>query len=250
MKSLLFLSLVISFGSKAEVGRSPAVVGGVCDLDIATTKIKPESEKIFTQDISHKVTIRSDLNSAGCSSMPKNKYPDSVFEEHARNELHLLFQKYPDNYSRKCARHFTALGLKKSDFVCETPAIVSIDFAQFGCEKKIEDGTEKITFAGFTQAAVKYQQRGYQLVEKSLETVQKEQCARVNECMEQASDKEMPELKKLAVVACKNELAPVSAGRAPAIEKDASSNDGKRIPKSAEQKEEKTSVKESSAAGK
>lgn len=251
MKSLIVMfTLFISFGLKAEVSRSPAVVGGQCDLDIATTKIKSESEKVFTQDLSHKVTIRSDADGAGCSSMPKKQYPDSVFENHARNELRLIFQKYPEKYSGKCFKHFENQGLKKSEFVCDTPEIISISFVQFGCEKKLEDGTEKIMFAGYTHAAVKYKQKGYQLEEKSVELVQKEQCARVNECMEQASEKEMPEFKKLAVVACKNELMPVSAGRAPAIEKDSSFNDGKRIPKSAEQKEDKAIVKESSAIGK
>ncbi|MDD4973653.1 MAG: hypothetical protein PHY93_04845 [Bacteriovorax sp.] len=225
----LLVSVLVSFSLNAEVSRSPAVVGGQCDLDIRTTKIQSGSEKVFNQEVTHKVVILSD-DSVGCSVMPKKQYPSSTYEENARNEMRLLFQKYPENYSKNCVEHFKAQGLKKSEYVCEEPAIVSMSFTRFGCEKKMEDGTQKVAFAGFTYASVKYQQRGVRIEEKSAELVQKEQCARVNECIEQASEKEMPELKKLSAVACKAELTPVSTARAPALEKD-SSFDGNRTPK-------------------
>jgi hypothetical protein len=221
--------MMVSFGLSAEVSRSPAVVGGQCDLDIATTKIQSGSEKVFNQEVSHKVVILSD-DSLGCSAMPKKQYPNSTYEENARNEMKLLFQKYPENYSKNCVEYFKAQGLKKSEYNCEEPSISAISFTRFGCEKKIEDGTQKVAFAGFTYASVKYQQRGVRIEEKSVELVQKEECVRVNECIKQASEKEMPELKKLSAVACKAELTPVSTARAPALEKD-SSFDGNRKPK-------------------
>lgn len=227
----------------AEVGRSPAVIGGLCDLDIPTTQIKLGSKKIFTHEVNHKITIRSD-DSFGCEALPQKQYPHSVYEEYAMNEMKLLFQKYPENYSKNCATYFQRQGRKKSEYSCELPSIVSISFNSFGCEKKLEDGTQLVTFTGFANAIIKYQQAGSGIEEKSIELVQKEQCSRVNECIGQASEKEIPELKKLAVVACKNELTPISSGRAPAIEKD-SSYDGRRIPKF-NQKENLSPLKEDS----
>lgn len=235
MKTLTFLSFFICFALKAEVSRSPAVVGGLCDLDIPTTKIKPGSEKVFGEEVVHKVVILSD-DQKGCSVMPKKQYPNSVYEEFARNEMKVLFQKYPDNYSRKCADHFKKSGLKMTEFSCEEPVITSMTFERFGCEKENEEVSGKINYVGFAHAKVTYQQRGLRIEEKSLEALLKEQCTRVNECMEQASENEMPELTKLAVVACKNELTPVNSGRAPAIEKDSSNFDGKRLPKPADPK--------------
>lgn len=218
--SFIIISFAYCFNLMAEVSRSPAVVEGACDLDIPTTIIKIDSEKKFKQEISHKVTILSD-DGRDCSTMPKKQYPDSIYENHVRNEMDLLFKKYPENYSQKCAEFFKRSGLKKSDYVCREPSIVSISFVEFGCDKKVATADVKIT----------YQQSGLRVEEKSLEQIQKEQCTRVNECLEQASSKEISELKKLASVACKNELVPINTGRAPAIEKD-SSFDGKRIPKS------------------
>lgn len=246
MKSLIILSLLFCFNLKAEVSRSPAVVGGMCDLDISTTKIQKGSDKVFTDEVSHKVVILSD-DSLGCSAMPKKQYPSSTYEENARNEMKLLFQKYPENYFKNCADHFKSKGLKKTEFVCEEPSITAISFTRFGCEKKMEDGTQKVSFAGFTYATVKYQQRGVRIEEKTAEVVQKEQCARVNECIEQASEKEMPELKKLSAVACKAELTPVSTARAPALEKDSSFN-GNRTPKTNSNKDEQQKNPEGSGS--
>lgn len=213
----------------AEVSRSPAVVEGICDLDVPTTQIKLDSKKVFTQEVPHRVTIRSD-DSVGCKALPQKQYPHAIYEEYAKNEMSLLFQKYPENYSKNCVEYFKGQGRKKLEYNCALPVIVSITFKSFGCEKKQEDGTKQVTFTGFANAIVKYQQEGVGIEEKSVEVVQKEQCARVKECMEQVEEKEIPELKKLAVVACKNELSPISPGRAPALEKDWS-YDGKRIPK-------------------
>lgn len=246
MKYLL-LSLILSVSSAmAEVSRSPAVVGGQCDLDIPTTKKLNESKKVFTQEISHKVVVVSDDNSLGCSALPKKQYPNATYEEYARNEMKLLFQKYPENYSKKCADYFLSQGLKKSEYECAEPVILSISFMRFGCEKTQEEGTQKISFAGYTYTSIKYQQTGLKIVEKPIEVVQKEQCARVNECISEATDKELPELKQLAVVACKNELTPVSSGRAPAIEKDSSFFDGRRNAKSDEKKMDSAPKKEES----
>lgn len=243
MKSLTTLSFLFCFNLMAEVGRSPAVVGGLCDLDIPTTQIKLGSKKVFGQEVNHKIMIRSD-DGLGCEALPHKQYPHLVYEEFAKNEMQLLFQKYPENYSKNCVTYFQRQGRKKSEYSCETPSIVSISFKSFGCEKKLEDGTQRVTFTGFAEAIIKYQQVGNGIEEKSIELVQKEQCSRVKECIGQATDKEIPELKKLAVVACKNELSPISSGRAPAIEKD-SSYDGKRIPKF-NQKEDSLPLKEDS----
>lgn len=215
MKSLIFFSLFIfSLNAFAEVSRSPAVVGGTCDLDIATTQIKSGSQKVFKEEISHKVVLQIEEGTS-CKDLP--------YEQFAKNEMKLLFQKYSDKYSLKCSRHFQNLGFKKTEFVCEEPMIEAISLQRPGCEKNMAQAV----------AIIKYQQKGRGLEEKSVAEVQKEQCVRVNECIAQASDKELVELKQLQVVACKNELTPVNTGRAPAIEKDSSFN-GRRIPKSLE----------------
>lgn len=228
MKYVLFLALLFSFNTFAEPSRSPAVVGGVCDLDIPTIKINDESKKVFTESMSHNVEIPSD-DKSGCGANLK-------YGDHAKNELKLLFNKYHVTYSKKCIQHFKSLGLKDSEYSCDGLKISSITFDKATCKKRVDE-TSKVSFAGFAEAKVVYQQVGYRFDEKSPLEVQKEQCARVNECIAMASSKEVIEYKKLAVVACKNELTPVSSGRAPAIEKD-SSFDGRRIPKSTEKDRE------------
>lgn len=242
MKLFFFFSLFFSFNLNAEVGRSPAVVGGVCDLDIETTKIEKGTEKLFNSVITHQVIVRSG-DESGCWTLPEKRYPDSVYKENVHNEMKILFQKYADNYSQKCNKYFKDLGLKNSEFACDTPEIDSVSFAEYRCEKQFETGTRKLSFAASAKALIKYKQIGKKIEEKSVEVVQKEQCARVNECIEQASEKDISELKKLAVVACKNELTPIASGRAPAIEKD-SSFDGNRVLKSSGQKLDTTTAHE------
>lgn len=241
MKLFICLYFILTYDLSAQVSRSPAVVGGICDLDIATTKIKKGSELKFTSSIVHPVTVRSSDEGTGCLDLPKNRYPNSLYEENARNEIKILFQKYSDTYSKKCVEHFRHLGLKDSEFSCDTPVITSMKFKDFKCEKQIENGTHKISYSSLVNAEIDYAQTGKRFVEKSVEVVQKEQCARVNECIEQASEKEIPELKKLSAVACKVELTPVSTARAPAIEKD-SSFDGNRKPKTESNKENQQKI--------
>lgn len=224
MKLFISFLLLMSFNLKAEIGRAPAVVNEVCDLDISTTKVR--DTKIFEDVYTHQVFIPSDNNS-GCSTLPKKRYPDSTFEEFARQEMSILFKKYPKNYSQKCSAHFKNSGAKDSEYACEDIAIESITFKDYSCDKKIEDGTKKVSFSGSAYAVIKYKQIGKRLEEKEASVVQKEQCTRVNECMGQARDEDMPALKKLEAVACKGELAPVETARAPALEKN-SSFDGNR----------------------
>ena len=237
MKFFIFLICFISFNLNAEVSRSPAVLAGSCDLDISTTMIKIGSEVSLVNSTNHQVNIRSSDEDPGCLALPKKRYADSVYEEHARDEIKILFQKYTTMYSKKCIAHFEKLGLKKSEFICDIPIIGSITVKDFSCDKKVEEGTHKISYIASANAQIKFVQTGKIIVEKTVEVVQKEQCARVNECIQQASQKEMPELKKLSAVACKAELTPVSTARAPAVEQD-SSFDGNRKPKSETRKDQ------------
>lgn len=239
MKSLTLLLCFLSINATAEVSRSPAVVGGICDIDIETTIVATDSKKIFTEVLDHKVEVLSD-EILGCSGMPKKQFPSSTYEAYARNEMGVLFKKYPETYSKKCHAYFLSQGLRKSEYNCGKFSIASLKIGQFSCEKRIEEGSIKATFVGVAHAVVAFEQVGYKLEEKSVQTVQKEQCARVNDCMGQAQEKELAELKKLSVVACKNEVSPISSGRAPAIEKDATNFDGKRNPKNTEEKVEQS----------
>ena len=247
MKLFFTLFLLSALEVNGEVSRSPAVVGGICDIEIETTKIQRGSEKVFTQTITHQVIVRSD-NGAGCSVLPNKRYADSVYEENARNEIKILFQKYAVNYSQKCTEYFKHMGLKNGEFVCDSPEIGSITFSDYGCEKKVEDGTHKLSYASTTNAQITYKQLGKKIEEKAVGVVQKEQCARVKECMQQASEKEMPELKKLSAVACNAELSPVSTARAPAVEKD-DSFDGNRKPKTNSNTNKDEPQKDSEEAG-
>jgi hypothetical protein len=241
MKSFILLLAALSFNLNAQVSRSPAVVEGECDLNISTTKIKEGSDKKFTSSIGHLVVIRSNQEEPGCSNLPKKRYNDVVYEENAENEMKILFQKYPELYAKKCAGFYEHLGLKKWEYECVAPSIISMTFKGYGCNKNIEEETRKITYSSSVVAEIKYVQVGKRIEEKSVEVVHKEECTRVNECLAQASEKEIPGLKKLAAVACKGELVPVSTARAPAIEKD-TSFDGNRKPKTNPNNEDKQNI--------
>jgi hypothetical protein len=244
MKSLTILLLVLSFNLNAQVNRSP---GGVCDLEISLSKIKAGSEKTFTEEIIHQVNILSD-DGAGCSAMPDKKYSDAVYKEHLYNEMDLLFVKYPERYSKFCEANFKSLS--KAEYSCEMPSVSSISFQSFGCEKKIEDTTNKVQYNAVATVKITIHQRGVRREEKDFAVVLAEQFLRVKECLDQANVEESPRLSKLRDVACKNELTPVVTGRAPAIEKD-SSFDGRRILKENDKAEEISGAKvESGNTGK
>ncbi len=213
----------------AGVSRAPAVVNEQCDLNIATNKILEGSEKTFSSKVTHFVTIRSS-DQYGCSTLEKKRYPDTFYEENVKNEMQVLFLKYPEKFSQSCVDHFKKLGLKAFEYSCDQAEIESIYLSNYHCEKNNEEDTQKITYSATAEATVSYKQTGKKYIEKAVDVVQKEQCTRVNECIEQASDKELPELRKLAAVACRVDLVPVNTARAPALEKD-TSFDGNRQPK-------------------
>ena len=230
MKLFFVPFILFAFDLKAQVSRAPAVLAEKCDLDISTSKIKKGTEKSFKNSINHQVIIHSSGEDLGCSILPKKRFPDSIYEQNVRNEINILFEKYPETYAKKCTEYFKHLGLKSYEFTCDKPAVLSMTFKGYECEKKIEEGTHKISYAAVAKAEVQYSQVGNRLEEKSVEEVQKEECKRVNECIGQAEEKDLPELKKLAAVACRVELTPVSTANAPEAQKD-SSFDGNRKPK-------------------
>ena len=230
MKRFFLFLLLLSFNLNAEVSRSPAVISEECDLNIPTTKIDEKSAKVFTYMIDHQILIHSD-DGVKCAGNSKKGYDDSVYKENARNEMKILFPKYAAKYSQHCTEYFGHQGLRSYEFVCETPEIISMTFKKYECKTNIEAGTHKVSRIDTATAEISYRQVGKKIMEKPIEVVQKEQCARVNECAAQATgEKEIAELKKLAGVACKSDLVPVSVARVPAVLQDPGQNDNSRSP--------------------
>ncbi len=235
----IFLSLFLSFSPAIihakDVGRSPAVVKNSCDLNIETLKEKEGSEKVFQDTLQHYLTIRSD-DDRGCSAIPKKRYSDSILENYARNEVKILFQKYSEKYSKKCISYFKKLSLNIERFHCEMPEIDTMKFSDFSCDKKIEEGTNRVFYIANAKVSLAYHMTGKIIEEKTVEAVQKEQCNRVNQCLSEVSrdqKDELFQLQKLKDVACKSEIVAVETSRAPAIEHD-DSFDGKRRAKDIE----------------
>lgn len=212
--SFLFFCFILS--SEAEVSRRPAVEEK-CDAKTAVDVdiYKTLGEKVFDGMTIHQVIVRSD-DEVGCSVLPNKRYADSVYEENARNEMQILFNKYFESYSKECNKHFSKLGLK---FKCKIPEIVSMTFSGQTCEKKIEDGTGKISHASVAVAEIKYKQIGWQLEEKLTAVVQEEICARFKSCMGQASEEEMQELKKLSNVPCNSKPLDSPSLKSPTIQR-------------------------------
>lgn len=227
MKQILSLYLLfISLKLNADPSRTPAVVESQCNLDISVVKIQNGSGITFTEMADHQVIVHSG-DDIGCSVLAKKRYADSVYEENARNEMKILFSNEIETYSKKCREHFKQMGLKGPQFKCETPEIISMSFSDYTCEKKMDNETQKITYISSANAKIKYTQLGNKFEEKSVDELQKEQCTKLNECIREASEKELPELKKLASVACKIELAIVPANKAPELEVDPNFNGGR-----------------------
>ena len=228
---LFFIYVFVSITSHAEVSRAPAVIADQCDLDIPTTRIDEKSAKEFTSTITHKIMVHSD-NKLGCSKLDKQRFPDSVYRTNAQNEMDILFQKYPEKYSQNCTKFYQGNSLKSFEYNCETAKIVSMTFSKYSCRKIVEEGTHEVSYVGTADAEITYKQVGKKSIEKPIEVVQKEQCARTKECLAQATgEKEVKEYQKLADVACKSDVVPVTTANVPSLEQDPSLLDGDRISK-------------------
>ena len=229
MKILCFACVFISFNSLAGVSRAPAVIAEQCDVDIPTTMIDEKSAKEFMASVNHKILVHSD-DELGCSKLNKQRYPDSVYRTNAQNEIEVLFQKYPEKYSQKCKKYYGDKSLKSFEYTCETAKVASMTFSKYSCDKIVEEGTHKVSYVSTAYAEINYKQVGKSLIEKPIELVQKEQCARTKECLDQATEeKDKKAYKKLADVACKSDIVPVTTARVPALQQDPSLNDGERI---------------------
>lgn len=244
MKFIFALLVILSTSLKAEVSRSPAIVTSLCELDIPTTRADETSKKNFVDTFSHKVLIHPD-DIINCSTLPKKRLDDSLYILSARNEAQLLFKKYSNDYSKKCSQYYKLLGLKEEEFVCAEPEIITMTPVKYECEKQTEEGTGKINYVSIAEVEIKYKQTGKRMIEKSAADLQKEQCHKAKECISNASEKNLPELKKLASVACKVEISPVGGTRAPALIHD-SSFDGSRRPKIETDKDDKQNILEKS----
>ena len=227
MRALLFISLITSFKLHAQVSRSPAIVSGKCDLNIPTIIKQAGTEKLFSRTITQQVAIDSE-DGVGCSALPKNRYPDSVYIDRAQKMMSEAFAHSLDNYQVQCSTYFKFVkSLADNQFTCGIPEIVTIKLNGFGCEKKISTDSQKEVYTAFTYADITYKEVGQIVTERPIEVVQKEQCKKVNECMNEAEESEMANLKKLAAVACKGDITPVATANSPKMESD-NSFDGRR----------------------
>ena len=207
----MILSFFISFNLKAEPSRKPAIIKTVCDFNTPEYQIKLGSEKIFVSEVSHEVVVLND-NGTNCSEVKDNRFSDLVYKKYARQEMKILFDQNPKDYTKSCEAYFVSEKIKKTDHVCKVPQKISITIKHTTCENKVAKAI----------ALVSYEYESVLLEEKSA-------CTMVNECIKLASENELPELSKLATVACKNKLIIPESGKAPVLIRDSQSFDGKRI---------------------
>lgn len=207
----MIFPLLICFNLRAEPIRKPAIVKRACDLNKPEFQKKRGSEKGFKSEVSHKIVILTD-NGLDCSEVKNNRFNDSVYEKYTRKEMQLLFDKNPKDYITSCESYYASKKIKKGDFECKPPQNILLSFKDIACENKIASAIALVT----------YEHESVLLEEKSA-------CARINECIEFAAEDELPELNKLAAVACKNKLILPDTGNAPVLIRDSQGFDGKRI---------------------
>lgn len=81
-------------------------------------------------------------------------------------------------------------------------------------------------------------------VERDVKEILKDQCDRVRQCMFSAEEEDMPELKKLEVVACQHEYKAISID-IPRMKKAVEEYNGARVPKNYKQVIEKEDKEDS-----